>query len=419
MLRFLSNVLLARILFPEAFGLMVLVQVVISGLEMLSTVGLHAIVMQNPRGDRPEFLSTVWTIQALRGVGLWLIAWVSAPWVAEFYDQPILQDILPVATIALVINGLLPSRVLAVQRNMQLGRHAMLMLTAQAITLIAVVLIALWLQSVWALVIGHLIYPTLLLVLFNRYLPGHRDQFLFDRQSLQDIFQMGKFLIFSTMASYVLLQGDRLILGRLIPVDLLGLYGIGLALTTVPTILSGKITEAVLFPLYRMRPPSASAENQAKIFKLRRLVIGTTVTLLTGLAVLGPWVVALIYDDRYLLAGPITVLLTTASVSQVIAFGTMNVALIQGDPLRFTTMTILYAVCQITLLFVAVPQFGVIGAALAIGLTPLLTYPVQARFLHRYGNWDAKGDLGLFVLGYTGTGLACWLHWDGLALLLP
>jgi O-antigen/teichoic acid export membrane protein len=77
-LRLLGNLVLSRLLFPEAFGLSALVSVFLVGLQLLSDVGLEPCVVQNPRGDERRFLDTVWTIQVVRGALLALLSVVLA-----------------------------------------------------------------------------------------------------------------------------------------------------------------------------------------------------------------------------------------------------------------------------------------------------------------------------------------------------
>ena len=65
-LQLVSNLILARLLFPGAFGLMALVNVVLVGLAMFSDVGVVPAVVQDKRGEDPSFLNTAWTIQIIR-----------------------------------------------------------------------------------------------------------------------------------------------------------------------------------------------------------------------------------------------------------------------------------------------------------------------------------------------------------------
>jgi hypothetical protein len=73
-LRLVNSFILTRLLFPEAFGQMTLVTTLIVGITMLSDLGLGPSVIQSRRGDEPAFLNTAWTLQVMRGTGLWLFA---------------------------------------------------------------------------------------------------------------------------------------------------------------------------------------------------------------------------------------------------------------------------------------------------------------------------------------------------------
>lgn len=418
MLRFASNLILTRLLFPEAFGLMALVTVIIVGLTMISDFGPRTSVMQNPRGDEPDFLNTAWSIQVIRGVLLWLIVSILAAPISRIYGQPALAQILPVAGFGLVIEGFYTTNALSVQRHLNLGRYTILTLLSQTIHLVTIAVLAYYLKSVWALVLGLLIQPSVALLLYARFLPGIRNRFHLDGQSVREILTLGKYLFLSTIATYIIGQSDRTVLGLLVPIDILGIYGIGFALATLPPMLASAVSNSVVFPLYRMRHPSDAKSNQVRIFQARRLVTAAALGLSCALAFLGPWLVNLLYDARYGLAGPIIVVLCMANVPIIVLSGTMNAALVKGDSLRFMVINVATALCQILLLYFAVLSFGIVGAAASIGLAPLLTYPLLAVFLYRYRNWDVWGDAVLMSAGLALTGLASWLHFEKIVPLM-
>ena len=72
-IRLAANLILTRLLFPEAFGLMALVNIFLQGLEMFTVLGIGPSIIQNRRGDDPAFLNTAWTIQVIRGFVLWIL----------------------------------------------------------------------------------------------------------------------------------------------------------------------------------------------------------------------------------------------------------------------------------------------------------------------------------------------------------
>ena len=411
-LRFGSNLILTRLLFPEAFGLMALVQVVLAGTELLSDAGITASVMRSEHGDDTRFLNTAWVLQAVRGVLLWGVVCLLAPIFASLYEQPQLRTILPVSGLLLVLMSLQPVKVMIARRHMMLGRLSALTLVAQALGLVGMALLAWWLQSVWALVIGSLIQPALVNIFARLYLPGPPARLEFDRTYAREILSFGKFLFFSTMATYIIKQSDRAVLGGLVSVGLLGVYNIGFMLASLPVMMVSAVTGSVVYPLYRMRHPSESAQNRGHILRARRLVTGAGLSALIGMALIAPWFVDLLYDDRYVLAGSVATLLCAAQVPVVLFDGTMNAVLVKGDSWRFMLMNVTTAVLQLALLAGLATLLDVPGAIAAIGLAPLLSYPLLARFLTRYGNWDPLGDALLLAYGFAGTGFAVWLHLD-------
>jgi O-antigen/teichoic acid export membrane protein len=120
-LRLASNLVLTRLLFPEAFGLMALVSVVLVGLQMFSDTGVGPAISRSPRGDDPVFLDTAWTINVLRGGLLWLLAAALSVPLAALWQAPELRQLLPVAGLTLLIAGFNPTRIDTANRHLLLA----------------------------------------------------------------------------------------------------------------------------------------------------------------------------------------------------------------------------------------------------------------------------------------------------------
>src|SRR5271170_1085707 len=95
-LRIVGSIVLTHIFAPEYFGVMTLLTTVLVGLSLFSHLGLEDSVIQNPRGDEPVFLNTAWTLQVVRGTGLWVITVLVAWPVALFYHEPRMIALFPV-----------------------------------------------------------------------------------------------------------------------------------------------------------------------------------------------------------------------------------------------------------------------------------------------------------------------------------
>lgn len=417
-LRLGSNLILTRLLFPEAFGLMALVQVFITGLAMFSDLGIRASIIQNDRSNEPAFLNTAWTLQVGRGLVLWLFAFAIALPVAAFYDEPLLAQLLPVSGLTALIAGFTPTRVSTANRDLQLGRITLIDITTQAIGIIFMVALAWALQSVWALVFGSLISAVFKQVLFMTALPGHRNRLQIDRSCLGELVNFGKWIFLSTACGFLVNHADRAILGKFITLEMLGIYSIGLIMAGLPLLLGRPLASKIIFPLYKQRPPWESAENQRKIFRMRWWLTGALLTISAVLAVSGDLLIRFLYDSRYALAGPILVLMTLSRLPAVVLSSYDQILLAAGDSKRFMSRIVMVSVVQTTLLGVGIMQFGLIGAVLAPGLASLLVYPVLVSAVRRYDGWDARHDMVYGAVALVIAVVGVWVNQGAIAQLV-
>lgn len=411
-LRLASNLILTRILFPEAFGLMALISLVTVGLMLFSDVGIAPSIAQSKRGDDPDFLNTAWSIQVMRGIGLWLIASALAVPFASFYDAPELASYLPIAALSLLVTGFNPTRIETAHRHLLMGRLTLLDLTSQLIGLIVMVGLAWWLQSVLALVLGGVVGPLVKLGLTWAFLPGPANRFRWEPTAVRELVTFGKWIFLSTAFWFFASQGDRAVLGKFLSLENLGIYNIAFFLASFAMQLGTAVSGRVMIPVYR-----DARHEVAKIAKLRAGLSGVTLTLLLTMALAGPWIVNMLYDARYAQAGGIVTLLAVAQIAQVIGMSYDQAALAAGDSRRFFVVSASRAVLQITFLITGVSLFGIIGAIVGMGLAHLLTHPVIIWLARAHDAWDARHDL-IYAVGAGSIGaFAVWLHWGTIMAL--
>ena len=416
-LRLASNLILARLLFPEAFGLMALVSVFLVGLAMFSDVGIGPAISQSARGDEPDFLDTAWTVQVLRGVLLWLATCLLAWPAAHLYDAPELMQLLPVAGLTLLIGSFNTTRIDTANRHLLLGRLTALDLIAQVIGILAMVGLAFLLRSVWALVIGALIGTVAKLVLTHFGLPGHRNRFRWEPSAGRELVHFGKWIFLSTACGFLLSQGDKAILGAYLTLDDLGIYNIGYFLASFPVLLGGAVTGRILIPIYRNHPPADSAANAAKMRRLRFGLTGVMLTLLALMGVIGQPLVVLMYDDRYLHAGVIVVAIACVQLPQVIGMTYDQSALAAGDSRRYFLVMALRAALQSLFFWVGAAQFGLMGALIGQFAALFLAHGAIVWLARRHRAWDGWHDLLFGTLAAAILALILSLNWEAFASL--
>jgi O-antigen/teichoic acid export membrane protein len=417
-LRLVSNLILTRLLFPEAFGLMALVTVFITGLQMFSDVGVNASIIQNRRGNEPAFLNTAWTLQIGRGVVLWLATLALAWPIAEFYGEPQLAQLLPVAGIGSLIAGLNSTNMVTANKQLVLGRLTVMTLGCQTVSIMAMVILAWVTGSVWALVLGPLVGGSLRMLLSHIVLPGIRNRPYVEAAAAWELFHFGKFIFLSTLAAFLINQGDRAVLGKFVTMTDLALYNIAFFLASAPAIVGRALSDRVLFPLYAKKPPAESAANRAKINRARRMVTGLILTATACLSIPGVWLIETMYDARYHGAGALLILICIGALPAMItqSYGMLLVA--AGNSARFSVFVISRAGLRLIILIWAAAHFGAAGVALAPLLAELLIYPVSVWLLKPTRGWDWGHDAAFACAGAALAALAVWVNLDAVTAAL-
>lgn len=414
-LRFGSNLILARLLFPEAFGTMALVTVLLVGLTMLSDLGIQPAIQSSQRGDDPAFLNTAWTLNIIRAVVLFIAACALAWPMAWFYNEPMLFQLIPVAALSLLFLAMEPTRAETASRHMALGRVTIMEMTTQAISLTVMLILAWLTQSIWALIAGNLVSAAARAGLAWVMLPGITNRLRLDKSCINELIRYGRWIFFSTVAGFIVLQSDKLILGHYLTMEQLGLYNIGFFLAGFPLMLGQMLVQRLMIPIYRASPPSASAENFARLRRIRFMLSAFLVAGVTPLALGGIYIVDFLYDDRYAASGAVTMIVSIALLPQMLGLTYDQVALASGDSRGFFVLNAARAAILMALLIVLVPMLGIPGAPLSMSLTALLSYPLQLRLARKHGAWDPMHDAVMAAVACSLLLLALFLHGSILA----
>src|SRR4029079_13740200 len=85
-MRLVNNVILARLLSPPLFGLMLIVNSIRTGVELISDVGINQNIVSNKAGHTPDFYDTAWTIKVVRGVALGAFFMLTGKLFANFFE---------------------------------------------------------------------------------------------------------------------------------------------------------------------------------------------------------------------------------------------------------------------------------------------------------------------------------------------
>ena len=414
-LRLLSNLVLTRLLFPEAFGLMALIQTFMIGLAMFSDLGIGPAIIQSDRGEDPDFLNTAWVMQILRGICLWLVACGLAWPLAVFYDEPQILALLPVVGLNALIVGFGTTKLAVTSRKIDLGRQTAIGLGSQLIGLVVMIGLALIWPSVWALVIGGLIGSVVSVWLNHLLLPGMTNRLRWDPTAARELMGFGKFIFLSTIAGFFVNQGDKLVLGRLVSLTDLGIYNIAFGLAAFPGAIGNMLAQRILFPLYREIRPSQGSHNLHKIRRARNLLTGSLIGVNGLLALTANLLVVILYDPRYAPAGPMLVIFALAALPNALIVGNSQLLLAEGNSKDFSKLVIIMGVLNFVYMFAGFWLLGMMGILLVKTLVTLTIYPLQQVYLAKHKGTDLPRDAIFALLALAITVVAVWVNWSVLA----
>jgi O-antigen/teichoic acid export membrane protein len=410
-----SNLLLTRLLIPEAFGLMVIVHMVIQGLQMFSDLGLGPSIIQNKRGEEPAFLRTAWTVQIIRSIFVYAAAaWLAWP-IASFYGNPDLRLVLQVTALNVILDAFCSAHVGVLHRRLEFGRLIAIDLGTYAIMIGVMVAGALVSQSVWPLVIGSLFGSALSSALTHVMLGGIRMRFQLDPEVLRQLYTFGRWIFVSTILTFLCSQLDRIVLGRFMTMTELGVYSIAFMFSQIMAQVVSEMSRSILFPIYSRSAEMGTEHLRTQTLRLRLALLALSLPPLWGLILVAPEFIEFLYDDRYIAAGWMLQLLGVGGIILCVIQPVEAVFLASGDSFRHMIIQFARLVTMSAAMAVGGYHYGATGIILGFVAASILHYPVLAIMVRRYRVWFPLLDLAAIAVSamVVGGGLYLKVQWLG------
>lgn len=408
------NIVLAALLFEEAFALMALVSAVLMGLAMFSDIGLQQNVIQSPRGDDPDFLNTAWTMQVIRGVVLTLIAAPLAWPIAMFYgaNDPAaleLRWLIPLVALTAAFDGLKSPRMLTAARHMQVGKLTRIEIGVTLVHAVVILSLAWYLRSVYALAIAGVFYTMLHALASYWFLPGPRARFILEPTAVKSIFSMGKWIFLSTLLFFLAMQIDRLAFAALYPLAEVGVYSISAGLALMIPMVVGRLQASIVFPWYSRMLENGAALPEA--FHKAKVPVLVMSTFLVALLIVGAnSFFALAYDHRYSQAAMFLPILATGVWFSV--FGSMyGSAFLAKGLASWLAMVSAVKVVVFLMLFALLRHFEspIVIATLAVLLSEVITALFCRVLGWRLGLKELRVEAAMFGMLILSSGIGLLL----------
>ena len=401
-LQLVSNLALTRLLFPQAFGLMALANVILVGLAMFSDIGIKPSIVQNERGEEEPFLNTAWTIQIIRGFALWAGACLLAYPASLLYREATLFPLICLMGVTAAISGFSTTALAVRERRLNIAALTIVQTIGQLVSLAITVLLAWWFRSVWALAFGAIVGSVVSLIIGYVLIPSHRHHIHLESRALSSLISFGRWIFLGTIVTYLAGNGIRAIQGIFLPIEILGILSIAQNLAWMPGDFISRLVSTIGFPaLSEVR--TRRGDFSRALNRIRFTTLGLVLPAFILLALIAGPLVHFLYDQRYASADRYLAILAISGALAVIPMGYSSAFLAQGDSrLHFFLLSALMAFRVIGLV-VGFEAGGVYGMLIGdtIGIT--LLYPVVAIQAARRGIASFKIDLACFLFVTVGA----------------
>ncbi len=300
-------VLLARLLEPEAFGLIALAALTVAFLNVFVEAGLGPALVQKKELTR-SFVSTAWWMSVGLGLGLMVLMLVAAPWVSAFFEEPRLTPILRVCALSLVLSSLVAQQRSLLMRELMHKRLGFIETSTALVSGTVAVIAALAGAGVWALVTRFVLQQALSLTLLLWFTP-HRPSLLFSKEAVGQLVRFSSGVMGSQLMFFVTQKADDLIIGRFFTAGDLGFYGVARRmLVIVRTLLIVPVRSVGLPVLSKMQDQTQRLQQAVLQISDLLLLIGSGAFLLLSAV---SWdLVPVVFGEKWLASAPLMAVLS-------------------------------------------------------------------------------------------------------------
>lgn len=367
-LQLLSTIVLARLLTPRDYGLIAMVAVITSFIEMFKDLGLATSTIQKSDITHNQISNLFW-INALVSLGVSLVLALTAPFIAHFYDEPLLTNITIALAASLFLSGLTVQHFAILRRQMRFLQIGIIQIVSMIISVIVAVTMAWYGMKYWALVgmtLSRQVFNILLSWYYCRWLPNLPTR----KSGMWSMVRFGGHLSIAGISNYFSLNADNILIGRFIGADALGLYTKAYSIMMLP------ITQ-IRAPLNNVAIPTLSRiSNNAERFLsyfikfVNRLAL-ITMPLMVFLFINSYQIIQLLLGQRWLSSIDIfSILCVNAFIQPVV--GTTGLLLISlGQSKRYLIWHLINSIFLI-LSFIIGLNWGTIGVAYAFTIMSYL-----------------------------------------------
>lgn len=391
---FVSNIVLARLLLPEDFGCIAMLMIFISLANTFIDGGFGSALIQKKNPTNEDY-STIFYWNIFLSFILYIILYVSAPLIADFYCIPLLTSVLRVQGIVLFFNALSIVQQNQLKKQLQFKKLSIVYIFSAIISLVVALVTAYNGWGIWSLVVQNISISIIHAILFwiaNKW----RPLFVFSWKSFKELFSFGGFMLVSSLFSTFSNEIQGLLVGRMFNPAILGFYNQAYRLEGSAATATSSIIDQVTYPVLA----SLQDDNTQLINALKRFIqipayICSLVMMI--LIVVAKPLIILLYSDKWIDCVPYFQILCVAGLAVCLQGSAHNVIAAIGKSKVLLTWTIIKRSMTIILCLIGILVAGMDGLLWSCVLGSWSVYFINAYLVDKHVGYSFWKQIWLIV----------------------
>jgi O-antigen/teichoic acid export membrane protein len=296
-LRFISRIVLAKLLVTAApLGTVAVITTILSGIEMISDLGINVNIVQHREGAGARFLGTARSVQLLRSLGLFVLALALAYPVSWIYHDRQLAPLLMFGALSILFRGFSNPGMSALVREVDLKRPTIVGMLAEIIGFATTVIWALKAPSAWSLV-GGSVASAATITICSQFAAA-RVAFAWDKAFARTIVHFGGWIILSTGTYFLSSRGEVLMLKGAVPDVEFGCFAFASMLVSTPLSAITQLASQVMLPFLAtwIRDGEETARRQFR--RLKWGMAGLSICFSWGAILVSPLIIQMLHLNR-------------------------------------------------------------------------------------------------------------------------
>jgi teichuronic acid exporter len=393
--RFLITIVLARLLSPGDYGLVGMLSIFIALSNVFIDSGFGQTLIQKQDANNTDF-STIFYYNIALALFFYLILFISAPYIAEFYNQPLLTSLSRVVFLNLIFNSLSGIQAMLVSKTMNFKVYTKISIISYSASGIIGIGMAYAGFGVWSLVVQTLsysIFQTILLWIFNSW----RPILVFSMDSFRKLFAKSSSLLASGIVSQVFDNLYYLVIGKYYSNVNLGYYTQAKKLQEMPLMSLNGIIQAVTFPAL-VQIQNDNERLRLNYDKIIQIFMFVNIPLMFGLMVCAKAMIISILTSKWLPVLPYLYLFCITGIFFPFGLINGNTLKVKGRFKLIFKLDLIKRVIMILILLISF-KFGLYAIVLGQTLSIILGIILNIYFGNRLISLSFKEQL-ISVLPY-------------------